>query len=127
MHWRLAQRSLRRHLRQAYDARLRAQLAGGSPTLEELAAAHEVAKRHALASAEAHFETGPSGPVRTTGRTDRAARALMGRAAKAHGVDPGALREARDREQARTRAAFLQAPAVRTATGEDVTRSRRTG
>ncbi|MDP3713953.1 MAG: hypothetical protein Q8R60_15865 [Mycobacteriales bacterium] len=113
MHWRFTQVALRRYLRRTYDAKLAAQL-GSSPMLEDLAAAHEVAKRHALATAEGPFETGPSGPVRTTGRTDRAARGLIERAAKPHGVDPDELREVRDREQARIRAAFLQAPAART-------------
>lgn len=101
--------------------------AGGAPTLEELAAAHEAAKRHALASAEGPFATGPSGPVRTTGRTDRAVRGLIERAARAHAVDPDELREVRDREQARIRAAFLQAPAARAVSPDEQGAARRTG
>ncbi len=130
MHWRFTQVALRRHLRRTYDAKLTALLGEGTPTLPALAAAHEGAKRHALASAEGPFPTGPGGPVRTTGRTDRAARGLIDRAAATYSVDVDELRAVRDLENARAAELFLRAPAARPAsiTPDDVEaqRDRRT-
>ncbi len=126
MHWRFAQGALRRYLRRSYDAKLLAQLHESHPTLSALAAAHDIAKRHALATAEGSFRTGPGGAVRTTRRTDRAVLALLGRAARAYRVDVEELRAVRDHDRAVAAEAFLRAPTTHENRDRNDQRSRRT-